>query len=584
MTTTDLDHVAFARRRPPNPSRGRARCANRTDGAYPSDDDRFRLAVAIARPGERAQVLVPDGHGGKRSDGHVNLLEAVESGRSFLVTVAANRLALDADTPQQVDALAVFAGELRAVGTEPVVTESGRGRHLFAAVRAGERPMWMWRARQMGIDARETIRPPLAPHPNGLAVTLVGCTVDDALAALGGPATAGWPLSERLQALLSGNGIERGSRSEAIQTLAVGMYGANWTVDEFRTAIMRSPTWRRVVAEKGGRDWVERSWMAARRFVEERRDDERRELFACIRLAEQHLWTGRPGPTDQAVLRAHLDAAYQRGSVRHVLSIEDAAIAAGVSDRTAVNSRHRLEGGGWLTINKVGGGEKATEWAVTTPPDVQSCVADITAPHRGVDGCASSHDWFEDMGHDAYRWGAMGKRGLHVLATLSQSDEPLTAAEIARRLKSGTHASTVSRILTTALAAGLIEGAPRDGWRLVDVPIEGLERVAAVRGTTGRRMAAITARETQRAHRRRERGAYCAKETTEWVEQVAPFLPVVGRPTKMIDPATGEVLDRREQFNRHAEPHPTAALADTSLPSGYFEGDLDDELDMARFA
>lgn len=544
------------------PQTERQACHHRHPSVSP--EARLALTRAVARPGSRARFLTSDEDGRKVAQEWTSIRKAVRADRPFMVEVAANRLAVDADTDDAIEALGLFAQEVRHVGITPVLVESGRGRHLFASVRALERPMWEWRAVQRGLDARNLIRPPCAPHPLGLQVRILGMTISDAAEALSGPTTGGRRLSPRVERLLAGDGIEKGSRSELVQTIATAAYAADWTSHEFSTLMRRSPTWRGFLDDHGP-DALDRAWAKARNRVMAQRSKDRDDVTAIMNAVDDLFWTGAAGRTDRQVLAAHLNVAFQRGTARHCLSIADAAIASGVSRRTIPNSRDRLIRRGVLRCRSQGSGMEASVWTVQQPgSNAQRCAPDLTPPGSQENRCASLRAWWDDPGADAYRWRGLGKVALEVFAVLDAADDPLTAPRIADACPSAPHPATVRRVLRKAHESNLIEGAPHDGWRLVPMPT-GLAAAAEVAGTAGSRAAAIEARNRERARRARERYLFASGASGGWIDETAPYLPVPGDRTKMLDPATGEILERPDGRTNECEPVPDAA--ETSIPT-----------------
>jgi hypothetical protein len=131
------------------------------------------LALAVAEPGRHALLI------DRNNDavGWLSLPHAVSSGRCFTVKVAKDILALDADSVEKgrfVEEKARIL--LEAQGFPCVVVASGRDghRHLFALIpEASQKETWASLFRKDGLDVRDTIRPPLAPHRSGLPVRLV---------------------------------------------------------------------------------------------------------------------------------------------------------------------------------------------------------------------------------------------------------------------------------------------------------------------------------------------------------------------------------------------------------------------------
>lgn len=176
----------------------------------------------------------------------VSIAKAIQAEQAFFVEVDVDVLAIDGDDPALADNLYDIGSELTTAGERPVVLESGQsGRlHLFCRVRDGilhER--LRQRARQLGLDVRYQIRPPLSPHRLGLVPRLMlPADPQEALSALQ-PSNLRRrrDLSPRMRELLETGVNPRGSRSQGIISLAVSAVNARWTFSEFRTAMDRSP-------------------------------------------------------------------------------------------------------------------------------------------------------------------------------------------------------------------------------------------------------------------------------------------------------------------------------------------------------
>ncbi len=67
----------------------------------------------------------------------LSLRTLADMGAAFMVEVAVNTLAVDADSAEEIEALRVLAAEIEAAGLISVLVESGRGLHLFARTAAG---------------------------------------------------------------------------------------------------------------------------------------------------------------------------------------------------------------------------------------------------------------------------------------------------------------------------------------------------------------------------------------------------------------------------------------------------------------
>lgn len=491
------------------PEAGRA--AVEPTGSPSNPDDRLALAQVVAWPGDRGRRLVADpaNPNRKMAAEWVSVPDGVSSGWSFMVRVARNVLAVDADTADEVTDLVAFAGDLRADGRDPILVESGRGRHLFVQLGAG--PLYLWRAhaRSMGLDVRSWIRPPLAPHPKGLPVRLIDVTVADVLAAFPGPPSGTIRLSARMLRLLDGEGVDAySSRSEAVQALATAAVKCGWTKARFIGTLSASPVWAPVVAEHGGEHWVDRSWKVAGRHVNTTGHRGAVEVQSVRDAMLHRAWTGPSGRRDRLVLEAHTASAETRGEVIHVLSNGDAAVAVGMAIGTVRQAHRSLEKLGWLTRKEAGTGTQATLWELRVPADANTDTPVFKPVGKG--GCedrGTSSRVVRDYGVDAYRWGALGKVGPEIVEALTAAlGTPLNAAEIARRCPSMPHQQTVRNLLSKARSAGVATRSS-EGWLLVNIDSTALDRLAEEAGTAGKREQQISTnmqnREGRRAARRR---------------------------------------------------------------------------------
>lgn len=350
-------------------------------------DERLALAIAVAIPDERAQYLIGGGSGRKLADGYVAIVDAVDSGRPFMVRVATDILAIDADNDTEVEALSVLEREIRIAGGHPVVLMSGRdgGRHLF--VRTGFAGWWRWerRARELRLYVREWIRPPLAPHPAGRRVGLVGLTVQESLDALDGARRGVLPLSEFTENLLAGRGLERyTSRSEALQAIATAMFGGRWPKEQFRQSVMASSFWRPVVKEHGGTEWLNRSWRSAETYVCAQRARDAAKVAQVRAAFDGADWSGPGRRTQRLIMEAHLRKAEWRGWSRHTFPRGDLAAEVGMNERSITRLWSALVDGGWLKRGQGGGGNQAVTWTVAVPPTAQ----DVDWASHGLDRAA----------------------------------------------------------------------------------------------------------------------------------------------------------------------------------------------------
>lgn len=139
----------------------------------PAIMERWRLvfAGAIAADG-RAMLYVPGG--ANNAEGKwIALPAAIRSGRPYLVPVHPRMLATDADGRDAKAKVGTLADLLAAAGLRPVIVASGQSgrRHLFCRTPDTKtHAHFSEAAKALGLDVRQTIRPPLSPH------RLAGCS------------------------------------------------------------------------------------------------------------------------------------------------------------------------------------------------------------------------------------------------------------------------------------------------------------------------------------------------------------------------------------------------------------------------
>lgn len=202
--------------------------------AQHSPDLRRRFALAIAKPGGAAGLYRAGGS--NDLERWIPIVEAVSLDRPFFVEVAHEVLAVDADSPVLSDRAALLAIEMEAARERPVIGRSGQpGRtHLFARLGA-DKAAWSAKAKAMGLDVRQFIRPPLTPHRLELPVSLLEpADAELALWRLEQPTKR--PLPPEISRLLL-KGVPAPERSDALYSVALSMLDAGWTYGEFRAAL-----------------------------------------------------------------------------------------------------------------------------------------------------------------------------------------------------------------------------------------------------------------------------------------------------------------------------------------------------------
>ena len=540
------------------------------------------FARLVMAPGERARLLSVDERGRKVAGEWMDLEAAAHSGQSFMVLVGTNVLALDADDEEQQEALRGLAAEMQDAGCLRVVGCSGRGLHLFAKVDGAGESTWCAAAKELGLDVRDSIRPPLAPHPGGFPVHLVGSTLDEALASLAGPVHGPPPLSRRMRGLLRGKGVARyKSGSEVIQAVLTDAAAKGWTYNAIGWALRGSP-YCRGVTSRHARGWLRSSWEKALKWVaanpgNPRSAAARRE--AAVRFAADFLaaldadveaghWTGAGRRRDLSVLRAHLDRVRDLEQLSHVLTVANATVIVGITKVTLVAARTSLQTTGWLRKVSDGTGAEAAVWCLQIPDAAKTCSPTSHTPTPLERRGTGFRVEIDDIGHDAYRWGALNKVGPEVAMVFDAANGvALSGAEIARRCPTKPNAQTVRDKLKLAQASGLVTCTP-SGWLAVNFVEDGLDRLAEDTGHAGDRERQIRLNEADRLRRHSERAQWTAEhygvapsqhEDDEDRHSRAPFVVHPDDFTRLYNAVTGEIIDR-------APPAPERHTADDGHP------------------
>ncbi len=467
---------------------------------------REAFAKAIAYREDRSVGLVGSDN---TLIGWVSISDAVRSGRAFTVVVDIDVLAIDCDDPDLADGVYEIADELGAAGERPVLLESGQpGRlHLLCRVQGGVlHEQLRQRARELKLDVRTTIRPPLSPHRLGLTPGLISpADPRDALAALQPPRPRRHrDLSPRLRELIETGVHVYGSRSEPIIALADSAVNARWTLDEFRVAMERSPASAKLHGRADAETELRRVWAKAIRRVRlsppiATRDDARHVVRAIRALADSAIWRGRAGATDKAVLEAHMRIAERTGSIQYTASVRQIAEAAGFTARTVSTSHHRLQGD-WLKLVKLGRGALGSEWKLS--PKNVSHLSTLTTSWGGREDSVEAGD--TGLGHDVWRWGGLGPAARHVF-TLLPSEGAISIKTLVQRR--GTVRSAVYRLLRKLKQHGLAVQLGAGDWRRGQVDQAKLDALATHFGIAG-------AGQKQRWHHEDERERYRRRKRT----------------------------------------------------------------------
>jgi hypothetical protein len=377
-------------------------------------EHRRRFALAIVKPGGKALLIDASNEG----TGWVAIDVAVTKQAAFAVELDEEILAGDSDRPDNASNVDQLVEELRNAGHQPVLVASGQPErfHVLARIAdADDRKRFAKRARDLCLDVRHCIRPPLAPHRLGLQPHLLDpADPEAALEALrptpisdrlsphtqrprkqGNGTACDTPRSEVAERRHHGNSIsphmqrllEQGdgtgryrSRSEIVQALALAAVNADWSFELFLRSLLNpqhagGEKVQKLVAKRGirhARLYAHRSWRRAERraaAIPSFRDREgaRAVVDTIERHADQREWPGKAGGTDRAVLQAHLELARKVGSLTYGASDRLVAERAGVTFPTANKSHRRLAAHAWLERLELGRGRRASIWRLRLP-------------------------------------------------------------------------------------------------------------------------------------------------------------------------------------------------------------------------
>lgn len=463
----------------------------------------LELARAIARPGTNALLIGPK----NESQGRVALPKAVASGRAFAVDVTDDILALDADDETKGRFVEeILAPELSGKGICPVVIASGQPghRHLFARIEDGRlKEEFAGRAREQKIDERRTIRPPLAPHRQGLPVELISPgSVAEALEALRPTrpqSQSKGRLSSRIFKLLR-EGDSEGrypSRSEVDMAIATAVVNSGLS-ENYLLRVLLNPDnvagekVREIAGRQGQRaaeSYVSRTYAKAKELVRRSpafRDctDARAAIASLEQAVNRASWKGKAGGTDRAIIESFIQIADSVGSLMFQASIRQIAERSGTESlSTVLRSIGRLRQ--WVVRIKKGRHLEASTWQVKAP------LVDLNENNnisRGSERYCSYEG--HSAGEDIWRWTGLGKLAwLTWCAMWREGGTPREAsvAEIATEL--GISRNAARRRLARLQRYGLAARGGNGRWHPVSRDLRELAEQFNVAGSSDRQQA-----------------------------------------------------------------------------------------------
>lgn len=401
--------------------------------------DTLALALAVVKPGGAARLLNADNSADPA--GWVSIEDAVASGRAFFIELKDSLAAFDLDSADLVEAGQALRAWAQSEGLPALVVSSGRAGHQHLYVRGEGRNRIEAKALSLGIGKsahRRMIRPPLAPHRNGLETTLLSPqTVDEALEVLG-PSAHGEQrrknLPEWLITLINDGDVQGryGGRSQMALAIASGLRSAGYDFADYR-AVMANRTnlggakYHALEDGEGTEDpetFLSRTWEKASNQLT---PSEILEQISQVREAVQAAaWTGRTATTDRAVMLALCELGTASGTTALTFGSRRIAEVAQVEDRTVRKALGRLIDAGWLEqlkAVKVGDAD--------TYRFVDKMTASRPSPHRGKCGNSDQIDGDRVLLHPVFRNGSgLGKSTGRTWLKLQELDRPATVKEL----------------------------------------------------------------------------------------------------------------------------------------------------------
>jgi hypothetical protein len=519
-------------------------------------------------------ILGPDRQPLKTADGtflRLDIPEAVRRaapGFTPMAIPAPDVLAVDfdePDNPQQVRRFDVLKDELAAVGYVPIITASGRPghRHLWCLLEedASERERLMELAKKglklSGcVRSGRPIRLPLAPHAQGLPVSLISPeTPEGALRAARrtGPTPPYIPTQSQPAGLhlvrairptsaptkplgaKPGKALRHGHNAAGYDTrhgadmgVALSAVHAGWTFEQLQAAYsdpnnLGGAKYRELGHR--GHDYLQQTWTKAQTTAATRPSapdpQAAAELLSTWRVqALSQPWPGRSGATDLALYVAFVQAGLTapQATVTPAISRTEMADAIGEWLTTASRSLRRLEAAGAVKEHKKGDRQRRSRWRVLPPP-----VTGVVTPFPSQRGGQYWNGLTTPVNpaHDLFTAGGLHHNGWQLLSVLDPHEE-VTAADLAAM--TGRDVKTVRRYLRRFVDLHL--AVPfGDGYvRSARPDLDAAAAVLGVAGASAARAAASAAKRAKHLEKRAE-----ARDAADKVVRC--------------DPATGEVLN-----------------------------------------
>jgi DNA-binding MarR family transcriptional regulator len=347
------------------------------------------------------------------------------------------------------------------------------------------------KARELGIECRKVIRPPLAPHRLGCKVRLIyPVNAEEALDSLRrsyshqhrqGP-------SDRILDLLC-NGDPAGrykTRSEVVMAITAGWVNAALSKSSLTEALLNPRNFggakvREIASTQGigaAERYVARGYDKAQTFVN-RRPPIRRDtainhiLDQLLRAISSLSWRGLSGANDRCVLEAHLAIARNCSRSTYRASVREIAERAGLDSVSTVSRSHkRLIKRGILRLDKLAKVGIPDVWTLSVPKESGGTFL----PHLGG---VRQNVPAVSLNHDVWRYQALG----HSTSLVWLELDPYRgrAAQEVARIRDLT-VQTVRHHLAKLQKHGLVRRGAGELWLRVE---RDLDEVASELGTRG---------------------------------------------------------------------------------------------------
>jgi len=392
---------------------------------------------------------------------------AVERNISFAVRPKPLMFILDLDEIDLIGNFNLFCEEIKGMGCDPVVSESGTPGHMHLICKTDSNSQYELLSdisKRFNLDKsirRNFIRPPGSPHRKKLPIRIVShnnaLQILEALGSYSGEIDIPYTLSRKIK-YADGLGVRYKSGSELTQAIVNQSYNNGIGVLQLYD-ILRNPinkggeALRSRIKSKGSKSairWLELSYNKAAQYKSSSED-----IIYKLKVLESVLindlkWTGKSGLTDRDLMLAHILVARKSMSLKYKASLRMLASIANIGSLITVRkSNERLQEMGFLKKLKKSKGNLSNSWEIV-------CNESNTINTMG--GCDYNVSFARHLHSEAFAWAlggvrGLGKAGVPVMDVLALEGQ-LRASEVASR--TGLSRQTVYRVLRRLLDVGFL--------------------------------------------------------------------------------------------------------------------------------